>query len=419
MVNSTAHSAPKAEIIAVGSELLTPFRLDTNSLFLTRELNDLGITLRLKSVVGDDEENLEQALKAALARAEVIILTGGLGPTEDDITRKTVAMVLGRQLVLHEDILDKLKERFARRAMKMPDINARQALVPVGAIPLDNPVGTAPGLWIEEGRQKVILLPGPPRELQPMFRDSIAQRLTAAFRGAPLIRRLIKVAGMPESLVDQHIAPIYSQFPRISTTILAAPGQIEIHISASSKNHPNADAELNELQDRIEDALGEAVFCTEDKSLEEVVGIFLGMRNATIAVAESCTGGLIAKRLTDIPGSSNYFLGGVVCYCNQSKIDLLGVEPELLASHGAVSSEVACAMAAGVRRRFASSYGLSVTGIAGPSGGSPEKPVGLVYLGWDNGSEVISQRAQFTSDREGIRHWAAQTALNLIRKALI
>lgn len=418
-MNLAAHSAPKAEIIAVGSELLTPFRMDTNSLYLTRELNDLGILVHFKSVVGDHEQNLEQALKAALGRSDIIILTGGLGPTEDDITRKIVAMALGRQLVLHEDIVEKLKARFARRNMPMPDINLRQALVPVGAIPLENPLGTAPGLWLEEARQKIVLLPGPPRELQPMFRDHVASRLASTFRGVPIIRRLIKVAGMPESLVDQQVAPLYSQFPRINTTILAAPGQIEIHISAVSGIDSNAESELDELQDKIEDALGDAVFCTDDKTLEEVVGIFLGMRGATIAVAESCTGGLITKRLTDIPGSSSYFLGGVVCYSNQSKVDMLGVDAGLLTRCGAVSPEVACALASGVRQKFGSSYGLSVTGIAGPSGGSQDKPVGLVYWGVDNGSQVLSHRGQFSSDREGIRHWAAQAALNLIRKSLI
>lgn len=411
---------PKAEIIAVGSELLTPFRMDTNSLFLTRALNELGIVVQLKSIVGDEEENLGEVFREALQRSDVVILTGGLGPTEDDITLKVAARILNRQLILHEDIVEKIRKRFSRLGLAMPDINTKQALVPVGAIVLDNPVGTAPGLWIEEGRKKIVLLPGPPRELEPLFNSHVSVRLASAFRGEPVIRRVLKIAGMPESIVDQKIAPIYTQFPRIATTLLAAPGQIEVHLSCTRKDNPNADGELDELQDRIEEALGEAVFCTDDKTLEEVVGIFLAMRGATLAVAESCTGGLIAKRLTDVPGSSNHFLGGVVCYSNDSKMSMLGVDPGALASFGAVSAEVAEQLARGVRERFGSTFGLSVTGVAGPGGGSAEKPVGLVYLGFDNGMHVSSHKMQFPgNDRSNVRQWASQAALNLVRKSLI
>ncbi len=410
---------PTSEIIAVGSELLTPLRLDTNSLYITRRLNDIGILVQRKWVVGDEPASLEEALRIAMRRVSTVLITGGLGPTEDDITRKVAAHVLDRQLIYNEEIAQKLRERFARVGRALAENNLRQALVPMGAIILPNSVGTAPGLWLEEGKKKIVLLPGPPREMKRMLDEHVIPRLASATRGEPILRRVIKLAGIPESTADERIAPIYLGYPKIQTTILAAPGQIEVHLTAVKSIHPQAEYDLDRLQDQIEEALGDKVFSTEDKTLEEVVGIFLGMRQGTLAVAESCTGGLIAKRLTDVPGSSQYFNGGVVTYSDQSKIDLLGVDPEQLRQHGAVSAVVAEQMADGVRRRFGSTFGLSATGIAGPSGGSEEKPVGLVFLGWSDSAHCHSERIQFNGDRELVRQFAAQNALNMARRNLV
>jgi len=410
---------PISEIIAVGSELLTPLRSDTNSLYITRRLNDIGILVRRKWIVGDEAAVLEEALRLAMRSVNIILLTGGLGPTEDDITRKVASYVLERQLIYNEEIAQRLRDRFARLGRELPESNLRQALVPMGAILLDNPVGTAPGLWLEEGKKKIVLLPGPPREMQPMLETHIIPRLSAAFRGEPILRRIIKLAGIPESAADERIAPIYKGFPKVQTTILATPGQIEVHLTASKTVNPQAETELDQLQDKIEEALQDKVFSVEDKSLEEVVGIFLGMHQGNLAVAESCTGGLLAKRITDIPGSSQYFAGGVVAYSNQAKIDMLGVDPAVIRNHGAVSAAVAEQMAEGVRLRFGSTYGLGITGIAGPSGGSEDKPVGLVYIGWSDMVHCHSRRMQFSGDRDLIRQLAAQNALNMIRCNLV
>ncbi len=408
-----------SEIIAVGSELLTPFRMDTNSLYITRRLNEIGILVERKWVVGDEPTILEEALRSAMNRVNVVIFTGGLGPTEDDITRKVVAQVMERRLIYNEEVAQNLRDRFSRMGRPLPESNLRQALVPMGAILLENPKGTAPGLWLEDGKKKVILLPGPPREMEPMLENHVLPRLANAFRGEPVLRRTIRLAGIPESTADERVAPIYKAYPKIQTTILAAPGQIEIHLTTTKAMCPQADRDLDELQNKIELALDDHVFSTEDKTLEEVLGIFLQMHQGTLAVAESCTGGWISKRITDIPGCSQYFLGGMVTYSNQSKIDLLGVDPEILRQHGAVSAQVAEQMADGVRRRFGSTYGLSVTGIAGPTGGTPEKPVGVVYFGWSDSVNVSHHRILCNGDRDLIRQLATQNALNTSRRILI
>jgi nicotinamide-nucleotide amidase len=407
-----------AEIIAVGSELLTSNRQETNSLYLTQKLNALGIEVRFKTIVGDNAEHLAQVFRAALGRSRLIFLTGGLGPTEDDLNRQVVAEVLGRPLHEVPEIRRRIEERFARFGRTMSENNARQALVPEGAEWLENKLGTAPGLWISHQSVAVVLLPGPPKELEAMFEATCAPRLASLATGECLRSRVYKTVGLAESEVDQRIAPLYKNYQNPRTTILATPGVIEIHLQARATNDVEANELLDQLGDRIEAALGEYVFSSGGESLEEVVGMYLVMRQKTVAVAESCTGGLLSERLTRVPGSSNYFLGGMVCYSNELKATLAGVPADLIAEHGAVSLAVAQAMAEGVRKRTSASLGIGITGVAGPGGGTPEKPVGLVFIALadENGTQIREFR--FPGDRERVRHWATQMALEVVRRRL-
>ncbi len=408
-----------AEIIAVGSELLTPYRLDTNSLYLTEKLNALGIEVRFKTVVGDDRERLARVLRAALDRSNLIILTGGLGPTEDDVNREVVAEALARPLREVAEVRQGLEERFARLGRAMSPNNARQALVPEGAEWLENKKGTAPGLWIEEGGVRILLLPGPPHEMEAMFESACLPRLARLSTGERLLSRVYKVVGLPESEVDQRIAPIYTAYTSVTTTILAVAGAIEIHLRARAAHEDEAEALLTELGDKIELALGDHVFSTRGESLEQIVAMYLNMKQKSVAVAESCTGGLLSERLTRVPGSSGYFLGGVVCYSNDLKTKLAGVPPALLETHGAVSKPVAQALAEGIRNRSGANIGIGITGVAGPSGGTPEKPVGLVYISLADERGTQVREFRFPGDRERIRHWATQAALELIRRRMM
>jgi competence/damage-inducible protein CinA-like protein len=405
-----------AEIIAVGSELLTPYRLDTNSLYLTDQLNNLGIEVRFKTVVGDDRERVAATLRAAMGRSELIILTGGLGPTEDDVNREVVAEVLGRPLREVTELRRGIEERFARLGRPMAGNNLRQALVPEGADWLENKKGTAPGLWLEQDGKKLILLPGPPHELTAMFEAVCLPRLARLATGVRLRSRVYKVIGLPESEVDQRIATYTKQYTNPATTVLAVAGAIEIHLRAHARTDEEAEALLAALGDKIELALGDHVFSARGESLEEVVGMYLVMKQKTVAVAESCTGGLLSERLTRVPGSSGFFLGGAVCYSNDLKTKLAGVPPALIEENGAVSKPVAQAMAEGIRNRTGASVGIGVTGIAGPSGGTPEKPVGLVFVALADEPGTQVREFRFPGDRERIRLWASQAALEMIRR---
>jgi nicotinamide-nucleotide amidase len=407
-----------AEIIAVGSELLTPYRQDTNSLFLTDKLNSLGIEVRFKTIVGDDSERLTEAFRAALGRSRLIILTGGLGPTEDDVNRQVVAEVLNRPLREVPEIRRRIEHRFARFGRTMAENNLRQTLVPEGAEWLENKHGTAPGLWIEQGGMVIILLPGPPRELEAMFESVCLPRLAGLVPPQCLRSRVYKAVGLAESEVDNRIAPIYKNYTNPSTTILATPGAIEVHLRAHAASEAEADALLGELGDKIEAALGDYLFSTGGESLEEVVGMYLVLRRKTLAVAESCTGGLLAERLTRVPGSSNYFLGGAICYSNELKTRLAGVPQRLIEEQGAVSKPVAQALAEGIRRRSSASMGIGITGIAGPGGGTPEKPVGLVFIALTDERSTQVREFRFPGDRERIRHWATNAALEIIRRRI-
>jgi nicotinamide-nucleotide amidase len=406
----------KAEIIAVGSELLTPDRVDTNSLFLTAQLNRLGIEVTRKTVVGDELAALRNAFDESAKRVELIIASGGLGPTEDDRTRDAVADLLGRKLSRDPAVMRMIEARFRKIGRVMSEVNARQAMVPEGATVLENDRGTAPGLWLESNGRIVILLPGPPHELKAMFSAQVQPRLARLATGVRLVGRELRVAGMGESDVDQRIAPIYTRYSDVQTTILTAPGEIQIHLRTWSNDTPAAERLLQGIQESIVFALGEAVFTTAGESMEEVVARELTMRHATIATAESCTGGLLAERLTSISGSSAYFLGGVVSYSNTLKSAWVDVPAEIIESRGAVSSEVAVALADGIRRRTGATLGIGITGVAGPTGGTPEKPVGTVHVAIADASGSKERGVHYPGERDRIRRQASQTALDLVRR---
>ena len=409
----------KTEIIAVGTELLTPDFQDTNSLFLTAGLNAIGIQVSFKSVVGDDERDLARTLRTALARSGLILCMGGLGPTEDDRTRETLAKVLRRKLVFHREIEAQIESRFRRRGLASPPSNRKQCYVIEGAEILENPNGTAPGLWLSTRRNRIALLPGPPREIRPMFERHVLPRLDG-LRRSPVLRRTIRLTGLGESAMESLLRPVYGTVPPgISVTTLASPGELSIRLSSFGPGRrEKAEARLDGVVGAIERVLGPYIYSLEGESLEAVVGALLKEKGLTIACAESCTGGLIGHRLTDVAGSSAYFLESAVVYSNEAKTKRLGVPKALLMKHGAVSAAAARAMAAGIRATSGADIGLSVTGIAGPSGGSPGKPVGLVYIALARSRGVSVVRSLFFGRREDVKFQSAQRALDLVRKSL-
>lgn len=411
-----------AEIIAIGSELLTPFRQDTNSLYLTEKLNQLGLEVVYKSIIGDNRRQITAGLHLALTRSEVIILMGGLGPTEDDLTREAAADALELPLRRDPQILEALEKRFNSRGWKMQPNNMKQADVIQGAVVLPNPNGTAPGQWISgkfDGRNRMMmLLPGPPHELKPLFEAQCEPRLKAKLPPRYIAVRVLKVTGIGESQCDHQIAPIYKRFPDVQTTLLAGPGEIQIHLRTQAPSAQQAQDRVDTLVEAIEEELGDLVFSDNGDSMEQIVGYYLQMRGATLSVAESCTGGLLAERLTSIPGSSRYFLGGAVVYSNDLKTAFADVPSDIIQAHGAVSKETAAALAEGIRKRCGTTFGLGITGIAGPGGGTSEKPVGLVFhaLAAENGTEVIERK--FPGDRQRVRWFASQQALDMVRRKL-
>ncbi len=403
--------------------MLTPLRSDTNSLFLTEKLNDLGVEVVFKTIVGDDRQRLVSTAKLALSRSDLVIFMGGLGPTEDDLTREAVAEALNLPLRRDADVLAGLEARFAERKYVMTPNNRKQADVITSATVLPNPKGSAPGQWIAgkyEGRDRiVILLPGPPHELKSMFVAGCMERLRARLPAGFLATRVLKVAMMGESACDSRIAPIYTQYADVQTTILAGAGEIELHLRATGATLEEANQRIDELAGEIEDELEDSVFSTNGESLEQIAGYYLQMRGATVAVAESCTGGMLAERLTAVAGSSRYFVGGMVVYSNELKTKLADVPAMLVEEYGAVSREVAAALAEGARDRCSSTIGIGITGVAGPTGGSAEKPVGLVFhaIADEDGTDVVERL--FTGDRERVRRFASQQALDMIRRKLM
>ncbi len=421
-----------AEIIAAGSEMLTPFRQDTNSLYLTEGLNDLGVQVAFKTIVGDNLAHLTSAAIIAISRVDIVIFSGGLGPTEDDLTREAAAAALGIDLHADNAVLAALYKRFAARQMVMPSNNAKQADVLDGADVIHNKYGSAPAQFLDTTildtngkpvRKIVILLPGPPKELKPLFDDEVKPRLAASLPVRHLAKRILRMALIPESHVDARTAPIYQQYPDVETTILAGSGEIQLHFLCAKPTLADADARLDELTEKIEAEMEDAIFSSHGESLEEVVLLNLGLRHLTLATAESCTGGLLAERLTAVPGSSRYFLGGAVVYSDALKTTFAGVPAELIATKGPVSPEVARALAEGIRVRTGAALGISITGIAGPGPGAPgpdaNKPIGLVYIALADSQDTQVKEFQLPGDRERIRLWASQHALELIRHHLL
>jgi nicotinamide-nucleotide amidase len=425
-MTATARHPPirTAEVIAIGSELLGSTRLDTNSLLLADSLSSLGIELRAKAVVGDSRREVAELLRRSLDRVDLVILTGGLGPTDDDVTRDAVSDVLAVPLVEDPAIVERLKARFAQRGLRMPEVNRRQAMVLEGGVMLENPNGTAPGQMFARGHQLILLLPGPPRELKPMMQALVTTTLASRAGTERLFRTTLFVTGRGESHVEEIAQPIYSRWldttPAIETTILAAPGQIELHLVTRSADPDGAVRALDRARDQLAEALGPDVFSVDGRSMEEILGQLLAERKLTIAAAESCTGGLMMSRLTDVPGSSAYVAGGVVVYSNELKTTLAGVDPKLIATHGAVSEPVAQALADGIRARTGASIGVGITGIAGPTGGTPQKPVGTVVIAVVAPDDVSEVRTfSLFGTRTMIKFWSAQYAMNMVRRMVL
>ena len=413
----------KSEIIAVGSEMLTPWRQDTNSLYLTEKLNEIGVTVNFKTIVGDRLKDLVNAIRTALGRTDILIVMGGLGPTEDDLTREAVAEALSLTLRRDAAQVAALHARAAAWRITMPQNNLKQADILEGATLLANPNGSAPGQWLDtefDGYRKIILLvPGPPNECRPLFDDACLPRLRASVPTRHIAKRTLRAAMIPESQADKILAPIYTTYPDIETTILAHAGDIQLTLLCSKANQELAQKRVDELASRLEEALEDWLYSSDGESLEQIVLYYLGLRTATLAVAESCTGGMIAQRITSVPGSSRSFIGGAIVYADPLKTAFAGVSPELIAQKGAVSAEVAEAMANGIRLRTGATLGLGITGIAGPGGAMDGKPVGLVYIALADPTRTAVMDRTFRGDRQRVREWATQQALDLIRRRLM
>lgn len=412
-----------AEIIAIGSEMLTPWRQDTNSLFVTERLNTVGVAVAFKTIVGDKPKHLVDAIRNALRRADVTVMMGGLGPTEDDLTREATAEALKIGIKRNHDLIAQMYARAAQRRTTMTRNNEKQADVLEGAEVLENPKGSAPGQWLDTvygaHRKLVMLLPGPPQELRAMFDAECMPRLKAALPERFIATRVLKAALIPESQADARIAPIYGQFADVETTILAHLGDIQINLVCDKPAMDLAQARVDSLASRIEEELDDYIYSSHGESLEQIVLYYLEMKGATLSVAESCTGGMIAERLTSISGSSRSFFGGAVVYSNELKTEFADVPAEVLEQHGAVSEQTARALAEGIRKRCGTTLGVGVTGIAGPTGGTEEKPVGLVYIGVSDGKTADVVERRFPGDRSRVRSYAAQTALDMVRRRLM
>jgi nicotinamide-nucleotide amidase len=411
----------KAAILAVGSELLGTDRLDTNSLRLTALLERYGAELRRKAVIGDSEAEVAAELRTLLGRVDLILVTGGLGPTADDITREAVAAALGRQLHLDETVLAALERRFQSLGWRMPEVNRRQAWVVEGAEVLPNDRGTAPGLRVESGACTLFLFPGVPAELEGLMASALEPWLAERSGGVARETAVLKIAGLPESVVEERIAPAYEEFGREAITILASVGEIRLQATAAGPERERR-ARLQAMVARLAGLAGDAVYTTrEEDTLESVVGALLRAAGTTLTAAESCTGGLFSQRITAVPGSSDYFLGGAITYSNELKTRLVGVPESMLAEDGAVSEPVARAMAAGVRRALGSDWGVGITGVAGPGGGNEAKPVGTVHLAvaGPRDGEMEHRHVRFPGDRDRVRRFSTQMILEMLRRRLL
>jgi len=409
----------RAEIIATGSELLSGGVPETNSIFLSEGLLLVGLETAFKTVVGDDEKDMEEALRRAMDRADAVIVTGGIGPTEDDITRKVIAKIVKRRLVLNEDAYKAIHAKLSGRGREYVSTNDRQALIPAGARLLQNPVGIAPGFFLDEENTFIAVLPGVPKEMTAMYLEGLRPVLEERFGGKIFIRRrILHTCGVSESAVNQAIQDIMKRgAPAVGLT--AKETGVDIRIIASETGAERAQSLVDSTETAIREKLGDAVYSVDGQPMEEVVGALLKQRRLKLSVAESCTGGLIGARITNIAGSSEYFERAAVTYSNPAKTEMLGVPGALLERYGAVSSEVAAAMARGIRQAAKTDLGLSVTGIAGPDGGTEQKPVGLVYTALASAQGVKTNEHRFLGNREHVRMKASQMALDMVRRHLI
>jgi nicotinamide-nucleotide amidase len=416
----------KSEIIAIGSEMLSPARQDTNSLYITEKLNEIGVTVHFKTIVGDRKRDIVNAIRTALGRIDILVLMGGLGPTEDDLTREAVAEALSLTLRRDATLVAALHTRAAAWRIPIPSNNLKQADVLQGesasVVVLNNPNGSAPGQWLDTGyaghRKLVMLLPGPPSECKPLFDSECLPRLKDIVPERHIAKRTLRAAMIAESQADKILAPIYTTYKDVETTILAHAGDIQLNLFCTKPTQEAAKKRVDELAGRLEEALDDWLYSSDGESIEQIVLYYLGLRGATLAVAESCTGGMIAERLTSVPGSSRTFVGGAVVYSDALKYAFAGVPPELIEKHGAVSAEIAEALAYGIRLRTGASMGLGITGIAGPTGATENKPVGLVYIAVSDAEKVEAVEKNFRGDRARVREWATTQALDLVRRRL-
>jgi nicotinamide-nucleotide amidase len=417
----------QAEIIAIGSELLLGGRPETNSLFLTEALVPLGIEVRYKTVVGDRESDIEEAIRRALERVSIIITTGGLGQTEDDITKKVISKVTRRRLVLREEILDKIAKRYGGLKRPMPKQAERQALIPSQATVLENSVGIAPGFTLTQkesrlpgGQTYLIVLPGVPHEMERMFKESVVTFLENVVDASPgIYLKTVRSYGLPESKINELIKDLFRVNKAVRLGLAASPLGVDVRIQINGKKADEAEALSRELVALLEERLGDHIYGTNQTAMEEVVGELLKERGVTLAVAESCTGGLIGHRLTNVPGSSDYLDRVLVCYSNRSKMDLLGVSARTIREHGAVSAPTVTAMAQGLLKASGTHLALAVTGIAGPTGGTKDKPVGLVYIGLASAGDSHCRFYRFLGGRETIKLHASQRAFDILRRWLM
>ncbi|MEX2301213.1 MAG: competence/damage-inducible protein A [Bryobacterales bacterium] len=408
-----------AEIIAIGSELLTPQRIDTNSLYLTEKLNQVGFEVVRKTIVGDDRVRLADELRQARNSSELVITSGGIGPTLDDLTRDAASDALGRTLVFDPSVVEQIEERFRRFNRKMAEINKRQAYILEGAEILPNPNGTAPGQYFQDEKGILIILPGPPRELQPMFEQQCLPRLLKLDSPDKYFTATLRVSLMAESEVDERIGPIYSAEARVATTILASPGDIQVHLRAKAATIEEARDIAEALALKVEAELGKPVYSRAHEALVNVVARLFRERQLTVATAESCTGGLLAETITSLAGSSEYFRGGFVSYTERAKIDTLGVPAGTIRDHGVYSAETAEQMALAARRKLDAALGVGITGVAGPDGGSDEIPVGTVFIALADQTGTTVAKRNLGGDRERIRGMATLVALEMLRRRIL
>lgn len=409
-----------AEIISVGTELLLGEIVDTNASYLSRKLAEIGIDVYYRHTVGDNLSRLKEVLFSALARADIVLLTGGLGPTEDDLTREAIAAVTGRPLVRIPASEQRLREFFAARQRPLAESNLKQAEAPEGAVHLENVCGTAPGIFMRWNGKLIFAAPGPPPELREMMERSILPILRQEMgENRQLYTRSLLVTDLGESLVAEMIKEIIEQQSDPTIALYASPAVVRIRLATKAADEREAQAQFAPVEAHIRQKLGQHIFGVDEETMASVVGRLLREQHATLAIAESCTGGLIASKITDVPGASDYFLAGVVSYANEAKIGLLGVPEEIIRQYGAVSEECARAMAEGVRRVSGADYAVATTGIAGPTGGTTEKPVGLVYIAVSDTKGTIVQKHFWPGTREQFKQRVSEMALGMLRKRIL